>query len=351
VGHRCKLAIQVDLILTCQRVPEVDEKDLNLTIELAGGEQKVYTIQDLQTKFNQHTITATLQCSGNRRSDMSANSRKAQGLPWGNGAISNSSWTGVRLVDVLADAGFPTDASITSSPTDSSAAKHVHLVGAEAYAISIPINKALDPWGDVLLVHKQNGQALSRDHGYPLRVIVPGYVAARSVKWLTKIVLSNEESQSIWHQKDYKCFGPNETSASIDWNKAPSIMEFPVQSAITKVIETSARSIDGTVQDSTMTIAGYAHSGGGRRIVRVDVSTDDGKTWKQAELLHQDESLGHRAWSWTQWRLVVPNNVVGRAYIVKAVDEANNTQPESYDAYYNFRGNLTNSWHRVEVDV
>jgi len=349
VGHWCKLAIQADLTLTYERVPEVDEEDLNLTIELANGEQKVYTMQDLQSKFTQHTITATLQCSGNRRSDMSTNSRKTQGLPWGFGAISNSSWTGVRLRDVLADAGFSSDPSASTTSSSLSSAKHVHLVGAEAYAISIPITKALDPWGDVLLVHKQNGQPLSRDHGYPLRVVVPGYVAARSVKWLNKIVLSNEESQSTWHQKDYKCFGPNESPATIDWDTAPSIMEFPVQSAITKVMETTGHSSEETVEDPTVTISGFACSGGGRRITRVDVSADDGKSWNQAELLHQDESRGHRAWSWTQWRLVVPKDAVGRACVVKAVDEANNTQPESYEPFWNMRGNLTNSWHRVEM--
>jgi sulfite oxidase len=330
----------------------VDEESLDLTVELANGERKVYTIQDLQCKFTQHTITATLQCSGNRRSDMSANSRKAQGLPWGIGAISNSSWTGVRLRDVLADAGLSSDPSTAATTCSSSTlAQHVHLIGAEAYAVSVPIHKAIDPWGDVLLVHAMNGQPLSRDHGYPLRVIVPGYVAARSVKWLNKIVLSNEESQSTWHQKDYKCFGPNETSATIDWDKAPSIMEFPVQSAITKIMETSIQSAETTSEDAAVTISGYAHSGGGRRITRVDVSTDDGKSWKQAELLHQDEALGHRAWSWTQWRLIVPKDAVGVACVVKAVDEANNTQPESYAPFWNVRGNLTNSWHRVEVQL
>jgi len=332
------------MILQQYRVPEVDEKSLNLTIELPDGEEKVYTVQELQEKFTQHTITATLQCSGNRRADMSKNTHNAQGLQWGSGAISNASWTGVRLRDVLTDAGFTYDDS--SSSVD---VKHVQFLGAEAYGASIPIAKALETWGDVLLVHKMNGQPLPRDHGYPLRVLVPGHVAARSVKWLNKIILSSEESQSQWQQKDYKCFGPNETADSIEWAAAPAIQEVPVQSAITKVTKTSAQSDEDSVEGPAVEIEGYAYSGGGRRIVRVDVSTDDGKSWKQAELLHQDEAKGHRAWSWTQWRLMVPKDGVGRACVVKAVDEANNTQPESYEAYYNFRGNLTNSWHRVEV--
>lgn len=276
---------------------------------------------------------------------MSKNSHPAQGLPWGSGAISNASWTGVRLRDVLTDAGFSYD---DSSADD---VKHVQFLGAEAYGASIPIDKAIDTWGDVLLVHKMNGQPLPRDHGYPLRVLVPGYVAARSVKWLNKIILSSEESQSQWQQKDYKCFGPNETAASIDWGAAPAIQEFPVQSAITKVAKISTRPAEDKFGGPAVTIEGYACSGGGRRIVRVDVSTDDGKSWRQAELLHQDEAKGYRAWSWTRWRLVVPKGAIARACVVKAVDEANNTQPEKYEPFYNFRGNLTNSWHRVEMNL
>ena len=346
MSHQCrKTFVCFCLILNHPRVPEVDVKSLQLTIELPDGEEKVYTIQDLQKNFKQHTIIATLQCSGNRRADMSKNSHPAQGLPWGSGAISNASWTGVRLRDVLADAGFTHDDSASND------VKHVQFLGAEAYGASIPIDKAVSTWGDVLLVHKMNGQPLPRDHGYPLRVLVPGHVAARSVKWLNKIILSSEESQSQWQQKDYKCFGPNETANSIDWTAAPAIQEVPVQSAITKVTKTAAQSGEDKAEEPAITVEGYAYSGGGRRIVRVDVSTDDGKSWQQADLLHQDEAQGHRAWSWTQWRLTAPRNAVGRACVVKAVDEANNTQPESYDAYYNFRGNLTNSWHRVEVDV
>ena len=170
----------------------MDEKSLNLTIELPDGKEKVYTVQELQDKFTQHTITATLQCSGNRRADMSKNTHNAQGLQWGSGAISNASWTGVRLRDVLTDAGFVYDDS--SSSVD---VKHVQFLGAEAYGASIPIAKALETWGDVLLVHRMNGQPLSRDHGYPLRVLVPGHVAARSVKWLNKIILSSHKIASL----------------------------------------------------------------------------------------------------------------------------------------------------------
>lgn len=274
---------------------------------------------------------------------MTENARPANGLQWNVGAISNAEWTGVKLRDVLTDAGFNID--------DDQDVKHVQFFGAEAYGASIPIQKACDRYGDVLLVHKMNGKDLARDHGFPLRALVPGTVAARSVKWLNKISLSEEESSSQWQQRDYKCFGPNEGD-NIDWDTAPAIQETPVQSAITSVRKLSADKPElyrayGQEEESVL-LKGYAFSGGGRKIVRVDVSPDDGKTWTQAELIPHDEK-GAKAWSWQLWELAVPVRKSRGYYCVKAVDDANNTQPETFEPYYNFRGNLANSWHRVPV--
>lgn len=341
-------ALSCSSIDTC-RVPELNEDASRLTIELADGEEKVYSLHDLRNHFRSHTITATLQCSGNRRNEMSRNARQTAGLPWGIGAISNAEWTGVRLRDVLRDAGLSVD-----DPPDN--VKHVQFLGSEAYGSSIPIEKVLDVYGDVMLVYAMNGEPLTPDHGYPIRVLVPGYVAARSVKWISKIILSDDESSSQWQQRDYKCFGPNQAAKDIDWATAPAIQETPVQSAITKISAISAHNtidrkllqVYGLEEDS-ISLVGYAFAGGGRKIVRVDVSTDGGASWKQAELLHQDRSKGSKSWSWTQWRLVAPKSAVGRSCIVKAVDEANNTQPEQFEPIYNFRGNLTNAWHSVKV--
>ena len=277
---------------------------------------------------------------------MTDEARSASGLQWGIGAISTANWTGVRLRDVLQDAGFPVD----DWPSD---VKHAQFSGSEAYGASIPIEKAVDRRGDVLIAYGMNGQPLPPDHGYPMRIIVPGNVAARSVKWVNKIVLSDEESSSQWQQKDYKCFGPNESSKAVDWQAAPAIQETPVQSAITSIRDISshdeqdrrAMQVYGLEMDSVI-VEGYCFAGGGRKIVRVDVSADDGRTWQQAEFL-PDESFGYKSWAWRRWRFVIPKQNVGRTFVVKAVDEANNTQPESYEPHYNFRGNLTSSWHRL----
>ncbi|MCJ1446815.1 MAG: hypothetical protein MMC23_007322 [Stictis urceolatum] len=316
-----------------------------LSIELPDGEEKEYTLEELKNKFKEVTITATLQCSGNRRRHMTREARSAQGLQWGFGAISNAEWTGIRLRDILADSGFPVD----EWPED---VKHAQFYGTEAYGASIPIDKAVDRRGDVIVAYQMNGEQLPQDHGYPMRIVVPGHVAARSVKWVNRIRLSDEESQSQWQQRDYKCFGPN-VNPPVDWEASPAIQETPVQSAITSLRDVSSANakdrrilqVYGLEEDSVV-VEGYCYAGGGRKIVRVDVSSNDGRTWHQAEML-PDEGKGAKSWAWKRWRFVQPRIQAGRCFVVKAVDEANNVQPENYEPNYNFRGNLTNSWHRV----
>ncbi len=318
-------------------VPEGDEESYCLVIDLGDGEEKVYTMKDLREKFDECKITATLHCSGNRRKHMTENSRATNGLQWDVGAIGNAEWAGPRLRDVLADAGLATG----NPPND---AKHVQFVGAEAYGASIPIAKAVDPRGDVLLAYKMNGEQIPPDHGFPVRVVVPGHVAARSVKWVNKIVVADEESTSQWQRRDYKCFGPNE-GANPDWDRARAIQELPVQSAITSVRDVSAHPTENDGNDS-IAVEGYAFSGGGREIVRVDISVDDGRTWDQAELAESSES-GSQHWSWKRWKYTAQKKNVGPQLLVKAVDEAYNTQPDSHEPTYNVRGNLAMAWHRL----
>jgi len=341
-------------------VPRVDAEgapDHDLTVEFPDGTTKSYTLRQLKEKFKAHKITATLQCSGNRRKHMSTEAAATNGLQWNVGGISCAQWEGVRLVDVLRDAGFPVekvhagDAAIV--PAD---AKHVCFTGLETYGASIPIETAADPRADVLLAYAMNGKPLPPDHGFPLRAVVPGHVAARSVKWLSRIVLSDEESPSQWQRRDYKCFGPNDTSP--DWDSAPAIQELPITSAITTT------DVDGA---DRATLQGYAFSGGGREIVRVDVSLDGGKTWDQARLMDSSPKdardtrhLDHRHWAWKRWQYEgrLPRDRIQKekdqeqrctTAVVKATDDSYNSQPESHRGIYNTRGNLATAWHTVKL--
>jgi sulfite oxidase len=167
------------------------------------------------------------------------------------------------------------------------------------------------------------------------------------VKWLGKVSISYEEAQSQWQKRDYKCFGPNIKQSQVtgdDWDEAQAIQETPVQSVITNILKANG-------QEKT-TVQGFAFSGGGRTIVRVDVSADGGKTWKQADL-HDDKAKGSRRWAWTMWSIgwskdeVKPGQEI--EFVVKATDDAYNTQPESFDSTWNFRGLCANAWHSMKA--
>lgn len=361
-------------------VPVIEEgsvEDYALAVELPDGEERTYTLAELKSRFKTHRLTAVLQCSGNRRGDMTRHTGQTNGLQWGVGAISNAEWEGVRLMDVLIDAGLrvadvslhtAVTANTTADPDDAPDPNthHVQMTGLEAYGASIPLSTALNPANDVLLAFSMNGQPLPRDHGFPLRAVVPGHVAARSVKWLSKIVVSDEESTSQWQRRDYKSFGPNERIP--DWDSAPAIQEMPVTSAITKILVGECvrqsqdawlagkqRLVESTTRGNKVqpvAAQGYAVSGGGREITRVDISLDGGQTWDQAELL-PDTWTGNKAWAWKRWRylgqLKSPRQGACAQVVVKATDNSYNVQPETHASIFNVRGNLANAWHRVIV--
>ena len=135
----------------------------------------------------------------------------------------------------------------------------------------------------------------------------------------------------------------------MDYSKSVAIQEYPIQSAICEP------SPGTTLNDSEeVTLKGYAWSGGGRGIIRVDVSIDGGKTWQCADLEKEKQPL-HREWAWTIWEatLPIPKHMRGKQLelVCKAVDTSHNAQPDSIDGIWNLRGLIHNAWHRVKVNV
>uniref|UniRef100_A0A383VKU0 Sulfite oxidase n=1 Tax=Tetradesmus obliquus TaxID=3088 RepID=A0A383VKU0_TETOB len=334
-------------------VPVIDNDKFTVTVEGAGMRSLQLSVQQLQQNFKKAQVAATVQCTGNRRTEMKAapapggSGAQIKGLDWEVGAISNAEWGGVLLRDVLLAAGLqPGDASV----------QHIHLIGLDTdmtgtpYAASIPIDKALSEAGDVLLAWEMNGQPIPADHGGPLRVVVPGTTGARSVKWIGRIVASADECQGHWQQKDYKAFSPGTDWDAIDWSAAPAIQEMPVVSAICEPAEGAELS----TYDGEVTIKGYAWSGGGRDIIRVDVSADGGKTWSPAKLSKHPHSRPSRAWAWTLYEatLPLPEGFKGQLQLAcKATDQSYNTQPEDVSSIWNIRGLVNNAWHKVNVSV
>ena len=170
-------------------VPKVDIKHYILEIQNSNQNYKL-SYDDLLT-LPKTEIISTIQCGGNRRSEYNTNGEKTSGTPWGCGAISNAKWCGVLLKDIIKQL----DIDIQNVSI-----KHVHFTGLDGVEASIPIEKVLNKYGDVLLAYKMNDETLPPDHGYPLRVIVPGYVGIRNIKWIKKIKFSEEEVEGCWQR-------------------------------------------------------------------------------------------------------------------------------------------------------
>ncbi len=318
-----------------------------------GLKSRRLSLGDLKKRFKQHTIVATIQCTGNRRKDLmdSPSPKEIKGLKWEGSAIGTATWTGVLLRDVLIAAGID-----ESDPN----IRHIRFEGHDeditgsTYGASIPVSKAMDPRGDVLLAFEMNGKELSRDHGYPLRVLVPGVAACRSVKWLKSIEAHAEESESFWQQNDYKSFSPNVDWDNVDWTSSPAIQNMPVTSAITEPAPGRTHAVKRDGDDHlTVTVKGYAWSGGGNGIVRVDVSVDGGTTWQDATLKKIDQQPG-RGWAWALWEceVEIPKGHTGPIDVVaKAMDESCNTQPERAEGIWNLRGVCCNTWPRIRLEI
>ena len=220
---------------------------------------------------------------------------------------------------------------------------------------SIPIEKVLNPYGDVLIAYEMNGVSIPASHGFPLRVIVPGFVGVRNVKWLKSICFSDTESDGPWQQgMNYKVFSPSIKDLNgVDIDKVPTIQEQPVQSVIVSPLNGEKIEV---VDDDEITIKGYSWSGGGKGIIRVDVSIDNGITWHTATLKEGSEQNPMRAWAWTFWETTIPLSGPmpdGKVIEIccKATDYAHNCQPETPESIWNLRGLNNNSWHRVRVSL
>jgi sulfite oxidase len=290
---------------------------------------------ELQARFAPHRVLSVMQCAGNRRADLRA-VRPVSGDPWGGGAIGHAAWTGARLADLLRAAGCRDGDGLHVAFESCDRAETGD--GAARFGVSIPLAKAMHP--DVLVAWAMDGQALTPEHGFPLRAVVPGYAGVRSPKWLSSITVQDRPSDAVQQSGDYKLFPPDMREETEDLSRGTTIDEMPVTSAIC-VPAPGARLAAGRVE-----VSGYA-AASGRAIARVDLSGDGGRSWIQAAI----EDHGGSPWSWTFWRAPLDLPPGEHELCVRAWDAAGQTQPALPDDVWNFKGYLSAAWHRVRVAV
>jgi sulfite oxidase len=316
--------------------PTIDVDAYSLKIEGLVEKPLTLSLAELKGKFKDLEQIATLTCAGNRRNEHSA-VKPVSGVQWELGAIGNANWKGPKLWDVLKAAGVKAEA------------KHVWFDGLDEidhdghtihFGASIPLDKAAadsDKSPPALLAHTMNGAALTSDHGFPLRTVVPGYIGARSVKWLNKITVSDRPSPNHFVADVYKLL--QEGSVQEAAGKEP-IYENVINSAFsTPMTKTEVKA--GRVR-----VAGFAIPSGkpGAQINKVEVSADGGKSWQAAELGEKSQVF---CWRW--WSLPLTLAVGKHTLLVRASDSAGVVQPQTVP--WNAKGYLFNAWHKVEVEA
>ena len=294
-------------------VPALDAANYLLTV---GGYVRVplcLSLAELREGFEPVTVPATLACAGNRRRELGSIPGT---VPWGPGAIGSAEWTGARLRDVLRAAGV--------APV----ARHVILTGAdevkgERFGGSIPLDKAVQP--DVVLAYAMNGEPLTGAHGFPVRAIVPGYIGARNVKWLTAISVQREASRSFFQREECALDGV-------------PLGELPLTAAVCRPVEREV------VPAGTVHVEGYAMGAGGRPVEGVDVSCNGGQSWRAAVL-----GATSGPWTWRLWHADLRLPPGPCEIVVRASDASGAGQPARPTPVGNPRGYLNNAWHRVHV--
>jgi sulfite oxidase len=278
---------------------------------------------------------ATLQCAGHRRDELAAFRPIPEEIPWGAETIGNAVWRGVALREVLRSAGVE------------ESAQHVAFLGLDAlhkggeriaFGGSIPIEKAMS--AEVLLAYEMNGRPLPLDHGFPLRVLVPGYIGARSVKWLASIVLQDAPSTNYYQAHAYKVLPSPLQAENADWTQGQMLGPLPLNSVIFRP------RAGELLKSGPVSIGGYASASEGHHIERVELSSDGGATWTHATLREQPQP-----WTWCFWEVTVPLGPGAHELIVRAWDSAGCTQPEDVRQVWNWKGYVNNAWHRVTVVV
>jgi sulfite oxidase len=316
-------------------VPQVNPYSYRLSVTGLVRTPLHLSLSDLKREFDAAAVVATLQCAGHRRTELGAVHSIPGELPWEADAIGNALWCGVPLRQILLAAG-----------TDDGA-RHIAFTGLDevsredwrfGFGGSISLEKALSP--EVLLAYEMNGEPLPPLHGFPLRVIVPGYIGARSVKWLANIHVQEEPSTNYFQRCAYRLFSPQVRAETADWEQAPMLEDLPLNSVICQPRE-GERLATGPV-----VISGYAITGGGCPVERVELSLDGGKTWAQAQM----KARAH-PWAWRFWTARLELLTGPQQISVRAWDADGRTQPEDCAHIWNWKGYLNNAWHRIQVIV
>jgi len=307
------------------QIPQLDASSWRLNVVGLVERPLSLSLRDL-VKMPSQTQFVTLECAGNGRSLLGPH---VNGEQWNLGAVSTAEWTGVPLAEVLVRAGVkagPSEVVFRGADSGKLDASSEPI----RFERSLSIENAQA--SEVLLAYAMNGEALPIVHGYPLRVIVPGWYALASVKWLTEIDVVREPFRGYYQTETY----------FYEWQRGEQVVREPVSLQRVRSLITEPET-DSEVEQGELPIRGVAWSGAAP-IARVEVRIG-GDSWQDARLVGE-----RKRHSWQGWELIArlarPGPVVISA---RATDMASRTQPDSPD--WNRLGYGNNAIQKVRVDV
>jgi DMSO/TMAO reductase YedYZ molybdopterin-dependent catalytic subunit len=282
--------------------PVIDAAGWRLRIDGTGVHTPVELTYGELAAMPQTSVIRTIECAGNGRVFFAEHfDQPAEGTQWRTGAMGTAEWTGVPLREVLARAGLRPGA------------RDVMPEGLDELRLDrpMPLGKAMA--SDTILALAMNGEVLPADHGFPARVVVPGWIGTASIKWVGRIQVAAEPLHSYWNTHDYVLAGP-------DYPTVGPADGVP----ITVMPPDSLVELDwpATLPAGRHTLRGRAFSGHGR-IERVQVRLDGGD-WQDARLCAPDI-----AGAWVRWECDWQATPGEHAIEVRATDAAGHTQPDS----------------------
>lgn len=318
-------------------IPEkIDVSNWTLTIDGESvGEKKTYDLADLKSKFKQYTYQLTLECGGNGRSEYDP---PAKGNQWTIGAVSCANWTGVRLRDVLEDAGIKNSAVyIGYHAADSHLSRDPKK---EPISRGAPMVKALQD--ETLLAFQMNGEDIPLAHGYPLRLVAGGWPASVSGKWINRISIRNKvhdgtKMTGTAYRVPCNPVAPGEKVKDEDMCIIESM---PVKSLITYP-KTGAKISEG----KKLNIRGHAWAGE-LTVTKMEYSIDFGSTWKTCSI---EKPVNRLAWQHFSASIAFPKKGYYEVW-ARATDSQATLQPMLLPGW-NPKGYLNNACHRIAVKV
>jgi DMSO/TMAO reductase YedYZ molybdopterin-dependent catalytic subunit len=296
--------------------PNLGRVSYELRIDGAVRHPFTLSYEELRS-MRSETRVVTLECAGNSRVFLVP---PVQGVQWELGAVGNAEWTGVPLNALLERADVQDDAcEIVLEGADRGTPKEEPVPpNPISYARSLPLDKALQR--EVLIAYKMNGRDLSRDHGYPVRAIVPGHYGMASVKWLTGIHAVPEPFHGYWQTSDYAYW------ASIDGRPVRRALgEMKLKSEIAR-----SRAYETLVPNRIYTVFGAAWAGE-TDVTEIAVSTDGGQTWAEAEFM---DPVRRHAWRRWKYGWLTPKRPGQYTLLARAKDAGGLLQPDEHDRNY-----------------